>query len=132
MVEMNETINNLIEYTSLSINQPYAEFICNGKKTIEIRSWKTEYRGNILICSTKRPCYNNLLCGHALCLAELYKIDSFKPEHFEFTGINFNNPIYSKCTYAWHLKNIRKIKPFKVIGKQRLFQTYLKVAVSLL
>lgn len=30
---------------ALSIRQPWAELIISGKKTIEIRSWYTEYRG---------------------------------------------------------------------------------------
>lgn len=33
----------------LSIQQPYANFVCSGVKTVENRSWKTDYRGRILI-----------------------------------------------------------------------------------
>jgi hypothetical protein len=34
---------------ALSIRQPWAELIVSGKKTIEIRSWYTEYRGLLWI-----------------------------------------------------------------------------------
>ena len=34
---------------ALSIRQPWAELIVTGKKTIEIRSWSTEYRGLLWI-----------------------------------------------------------------------------------
>ncbi len=33
----------------LSIKNPWAWMIINGKKTMEIRTWKTDYRGRILI-----------------------------------------------------------------------------------
>ena len=33
----------------LSIKEPYATLICNGKKLIETRSWKTNYRGELYI-----------------------------------------------------------------------------------
>lgn len=34
---------------TLSIRQPFASLICRGIKTIENRSWKTAYRGKLLI-----------------------------------------------------------------------------------
>ena len=33
----------------LSVSQPYADLIMNGKKTIELRVWNTKFRGNFLI-----------------------------------------------------------------------------------
>ena len=33
----------------LTIKQPWASLIIEGKKTYEFRSWKTNYRGKILI-----------------------------------------------------------------------------------
>jgi hypothetical protein len=33
----------------LSIKQPYAMLICAGIKTVENRTWKTDYRGKLLI-----------------------------------------------------------------------------------
>ena len=33
----------------LSIKEPYASLIVNGYKEYEFRSWKTKYRGKILI-----------------------------------------------------------------------------------
>ncbi len=40
---------------SLSLKQPWAEFIVSGRKTIEIRKWKTNFRGEILIHTSKSP-----------------------------------------------------------------------------
>lgn len=33
----------------LSVQQPFADLICAGVKTVENRTWKTDYRGSILI-----------------------------------------------------------------------------------
>jgi len=34
---------------ALSVRQPYASLICYGVKTVENRTWKTDYRGRMLI-----------------------------------------------------------------------------------
>ena len=33
----------------LSVSQPYADLIINGKKTIELRTWNTKFRGEFLV-----------------------------------------------------------------------------------
>lgn len=33
----------------ITIKQPYASLICDNKKMVEIRSWKTKYRGELYI-----------------------------------------------------------------------------------
>lgn len=38
---------------ALSVRQPWAELIVTGRKTIEIRSWITEYRGKIWVHAGK-------------------------------------------------------------------------------
>jgi hypothetical protein len=39
--------------TGLSIRQPWAALIALGRKTIEIRTWKTSFRGPVLIHAAK-------------------------------------------------------------------------------
>lgn len=39
----------------LSIKQPFAELVISGRKKIEIRNWKTNYRGELLIHASKSP-----------------------------------------------------------------------------
>ncbi len=41
---------------ALSIKQPWAWLLINERKTIEIRTWKTRYRGPVLIHSSMRFC----------------------------------------------------------------------------
>lgn len=38
----------------LSIIEPWASLIANGKKSIETRSWKTSYRGELYIHASKK------------------------------------------------------------------------------
>jgi hypothetical protein len=118
----------------LSVHQPYANYILNGEKTLEIRTWKTKYRGKILICSTINkkftPKINNYRFGEALCIAEIYDVVEFLPEHTKKSKIDF-----IKNHFAWCLKNITPIiKPFKIKGQQGLFNppTYLKEELILL
>lgn len=40
---------------TLSIRQPFASLICRGIKTIENRTWKTDYRGKLLIHASGKP-----------------------------------------------------------------------------
>ena len=38
----------------LSLKQPYAELLVSGKKTIELRSWDTKFRGEFLVHASKK------------------------------------------------------------------------------
>lgn len=40
---------------ALSLKQPYAELILQGRKTIELRKWNTNFRGTFLIHASKNP-----------------------------------------------------------------------------
>jgi len=40
---------------ALSLKQPFAELIVSGRKTIELRNWKTSFRGKFLIHASKIP-----------------------------------------------------------------------------
>ena len=39
---------------ALSVRQPWANMLVYGHKSIEIRSWRTHYRGPLLICAGKK------------------------------------------------------------------------------
>ena len=40
---------------ALSLKQPYAELVIQGKKKIELRNWNTNFRGNFYIHASKIP-----------------------------------------------------------------------------
>src|SRR3989344_1565902 len=39
----------------LSLKQPWAELVVQGRKTIELRKWNTNFRGKFLIHASKNP-----------------------------------------------------------------------------
>lgn len=88
-------------------------------KTIELRKWQTDHRGDILICSTaeRDP---DTIPGHALCVAELYDIVPFTRDMCNAALVEPED--FEAGWYAWKLRNIRMIKPFRVKGQLRLWE----------
>ena len=39
----------------LSLKQPHAELVLRGKKTVDLRNWSTDFRGEFLIHAAKEP-----------------------------------------------------------------------------
>ena len=117
---------------ALTIRQPWAELILRGRKQFELRTWRTKYRGPLVI--------------HAAA-----KIDGWDARHF---GLNPDNLITSafvgfviladvrpytredarllkkrRAGYGWFphnlswvLKNPRRISPVKAKGQLSLFK----------
>lgn len=120
----------------LSLTEPYATLIKNGIKTIETRSWKTNYRGKLYIhaSSTKIPKEyrenhelmslvdtDDLNYGYIICSCELVDCIVMTDEFINNIKNNMKNEyitgIYSKGRYAWILKNIEVLKdPIKAKG----------------
>ena len=100
---------------ALSVKQPYANMIASGQKTIETRLWYPEYRGDILIVSSKRPDIHP--AGFALAIVELV----------ECRLMTVEDEVAAKCeiywgAFSWMLENIRPIKnPFPVRGQLKLY-----------
>lgn len=103
---------------AISIRQPYAHLILSGEKTIECRSWQTDYRGDLLICASANPKIKNTIPGHALCIVRLDDIEPFKKEHLDAACID---EMPEGKAFAWHLTDFRLIKPFPVKGKLNFF-----------
>lgn len=104
---------------AISIRNPYAHDILIGDKTVECRSWQTDYRGDLLICSSANPKIKNTICGHAVCIVRLEKIEPFTKEHLEAACL-YDMP--EGKNYAWHITKLRHIKPFPVKGQLSLFE----------
>ncbi len=119
----------------LSLTEPYATIIKEGKKKIETRSWKTNYRGKLYIhaSSTKIPKeyrenkdlmnlvdINNLNYGYIVCSCELIDCVKMTDEFIEKVKLNneeYISGIYARDRYAWILKNIQILdKPIKAKG----------------
>lgn len=103
---------------AISVRNPYAHFIMCGEKDIESRSWQTDYRGDLLICSSANPKIKDTICGYALCIVRLDSIEPFKKEHLDRACLGE----MPEKSYAWHLTDLRVIKPFPVKGKLNFFE----------
>jgi hypothetical protein len=82
--------------------------IAIGQKRTEQRSWNTDYRGDLLICSTASPVEietgEKLPFGVAVCIVTIKNVKKLKKG------------------FSWQLSNPRPVIPFDVKGQQRLFQ----------
>ena len=115
----------------LTIKQPWASLIIEQYKKYEFRSWKTNYRGKILIhagltlekdMQERVKDYNlNYTLGAIIGEAELVDCILVDKEFNE--ELRYIDPIvYGKSNhvekYAWKLKNIKKYQePIYVKGK---------------
>ena len=100
---------------AISIKEPYASMILYEEKTIETRTWETSYRGDILLCASKKP--KTKISGNAFAIAELVDCRPMLLED-EWEAAC---PWYCGA-YSWVLKNLRVIEPFSVKGRLRLFE----------
>ena len=104
---------------ALSIHPFFAMQIFFLEKTIENRTWTTNYRGDILICSTAKK-YRDTIPSHALCVVTLKDVVPMKREHLE--AAQMYEEEYNPDSYAWILDNVRIIEPFFVKGKLSLWE----------
>lgn len=103
---------------AISLHQPSAEMIASREKTIETRRWSTSYRGQLLICSTVRKCETpGIYYGSAVALTELRDCRPMTSDDEQAACC----ALYPGA-FAWVLGDIRRILPFPVRGKHRLFE----------
>ena len=116
--------------TVLTIKEPWASLINKKVKTIETRSWKTNYRGELYIhagLSTIKienkklaKLVDNLNNGSIICKCKLIDciymdeefINKIKKNKIEYLCGN-----YKEGRYAWILDDITSIIPIKAKGK---------------
>lgn len=106
---------------ALSVRQPYADMIWynDGEKPYEFRTWRTDYRGDLLICSTANPKIKDTICGCALCVVRLNDCIEVTAKNYKDFGLD-EKP--EGKLYAWQLTDNRMIKPFAVKGKLNFFE----------
>lgn len=104
---------------ALTVHPTYAMAIVTGLKTVECRTWKTSYRGDILITSSAKK-FKGTIPGHVLGIVTLKDIVPFKREHLKPADMDYMPNV--DC-YAWILENPRIIKPIPIKGKLSLWET---------
>jgi len=106
---------------ALSVRQPWASFIAEGKKSIETRTWNTVHRGELLIVASKLPSLPPLPAGKAVAFARLSECRRMRPSD-EARAMCARYP----RAFSWVLDDVRPIKvPFSVKGQLGLY--YVKI-----
>jgi len=111
---------------ALSVRQPWANMIAVGLKKIEVRTWRTKYRGNILICASKiidigaARVLDHLVgiepTGFALCTGELVDCRPMV-QGDECDSYCQHTP----RMFAWVFKDVCQIGQFPVKGQLGIF-----------
>ena len=122
---------------AITIKQPYATLIAEGLKEYEFRTWKTKYRGDILIHAgkgvdkdaMKRFEHLNLEYPSGCIIAKATLADCVViNEVMKDTLREKNFLVYQGTTEAadWHgygfkMENVEKMSPFPIDGKLSLW-----------
>ncbi len=113
---------------ALSVRQPWASCIANGEKTIECRTWKTKYRGELLICASGRKftCEDGLIlpAGVAVAVVELVNVRPMTKDDVQAAALGNMEPEDLEEVLrglAWELRLKFPVVPFPVKGKLNLF-----------
>ena len=119
----------------LTIKNPWATLIVDGYKKYEFRSWKTNYRGKILIhagLSLEKDmllrfknynldCINGAIIGEADLVGCILVNEEFSNKLKYIDPIVYGKSNHTE-TYAWKLENVKKYdKPIYVKGKLGLW-----------
>lgn len=112
---------------ALSVKQPWACLLAEGIKKIEVRSWATEHRGDLLICASASPkdCFwhdpvddvNRLL--HAGCMIGIVNLVDVRK--LKKTDSDLSLCDYEPSAFAWVVEPVSFVRPDKIIGKLKLF-----------
>ncbi len=110
---------------TLSLKQPFAELILQGKKTIELRKWNTRFRGKFLIHASKIPDasamksfgFSSLPTGCIVGEAELVDVKKYNndEEHNADKDKHLASQVWGN--YGFILKNPKRLSPIPCKGK---------------
>jgi hypothetical protein len=119
---------------SLSIKQPFAELILQGRKKIELRKWNTGFRGEFLIHAPKNSDkeamkgfgFNELPLGFIIGRANLVDVKHYENDN-EFNkdmGLHLASKAWGD--FGFVLKNPARIKPVPAKGRLGFWEFELK------
>jgi hypothetical protein len=117
----------------ITIKEPYATLIAEGLKEYEFRTWKTNYRGDILIHSAKTPnkenkkrfIDRNLKYNERYIIAKATITDCVEVDDKLIKELlNKDKEVYKnlsikrdKPLYGFKLENVEKIDPIEIKGQ---------------
>lgn len=115
----------ILRMKAISVKQPWASLLAAGHKTVECRTWKTVYRGELLICSSKGDFEINdgLVApgGMALGVVELLDVRPMTKADVDAAYLPQEWVTDALKGFAWHVRKLYEIKPFPIKGRLNLF-----------
>ena len=118
-------------YPALSVKQPWAELILEGRKTIEIRTWSMEYRGPVWLHTGKSPDEGatarfgspSLFLGGFVGMVTIDEIVPFDRDRWEkWRPQHLDNGNRRPDFLAWLLSDVRRLdNPLPARGGLKLF-----------
>ncbi len=115
---------------ALSLKQPFAELIVEGKKKIELRRWNTNFRGEFFIHASKNPDmesmkrfgFTNLPLGFLVGKARLtdVKVYENEEEHAKDKGLHLASNEWGN--HGFIIENPVRIEPIPCKGQLNFFE----------
>ena len=111
----------------LSVRQPWAELILSGRKTIEVRTWRTRYRGRLWLHAGRRvereACEvygfpnRQLAVGSLVGCVDVEDCFGFDEQTWQALSLEHLNLVpFEKRFVGWVLRNPRRIAPIPYRG----------------
>ena len=122
---------------AITISQPYANWIADGRKWIENRTWETSYRGLLAIHAGKGGQYLDAAalaeyptgCVVAVCnLVACFRLDDLpklgsKLEAIGYTAEQIVSHSFTEGPWCWLLRDVRRYcEPIPARGKQGIWE----------
>lgn len=109
---------------TLSLKQPFAELILQGRKKIELRKWNTKFRGEFLIHASKIPDwesmkkfgFKDLPCGYIVGKVKLVDVKIYKTEEENNKDKNLHLASSIFGNYGFVLENPERIEKIPCRG----------------
>jgi len=105
----------------LSISQPFADLVISGKKSIELRSWNTNFRGEFLVHAPLKiriedaerlKINKKFVTGSIIGKAQLYDVKKYNSVK-EITldqKLHFSTKKFQTKTFGFLLKNAKPLR----------------------
>jgi hypothetical protein len=99
---------------ALSVRPEWATLIASGAKMLEIRSRRTHYRGELLICASRG--------GGAVAIVEIVDCRPFvEADDAASGGVWSKFPSTHKDHYAWVMRLVQRVKSETINGKLSMY-----------
>lgn len=115
---------------ALSLKQPFAELILQGRKKIELRKWNTKFRGEFFIHASKAPDkkamkefgFEDLPTGMIVGKAVLKEVKHYKnsAEHKKDRNLHLASEAWGR--YGFVLNNVHRVKEIPAKGKLNFWE----------